>query len=315
MNVPERDVDVAIVGGGPAGLSAALVLGRCRRRVVVFDGGHHRNDGSGAVHGFLTRDGTAPAALRAIARNELRAYGSVHVEDQVVTEVVRDGELFHVTTQSGEPYRARRILLATGIVDVHPPINGAEALHGRLVLPCPYCDAWERRDRTLGVYSHADDRGARFALLMAQWSTDITFYPGRRAELSPEIRVVLAARSIAIDERSIERLDDVDGWLELTFGDGDRRRCVALFYHLGCLPGQALARRIGVAIDERGSIVVDKHGATSLPGIYAAGDATRDTLQAIVGAGEGAVAAIALNQSLVDDDITRSVRSVLPRAP
>ena len=304
----EREIDVAIVGGGPAGLSAALVLGRSRRHVVVFDGGHHRNDGSGAVHGFLTRDGTPPAALRAIARNELRAYGTVRVEDSVVSEVVHDGDGFHVTTDAGEHHRARRVLLATGVVDVHPPIAGAEALHGRLVLPCPYCDGWERRDRALGAYSHPDDRGARYALLIAQWSSDVVFYPGSAPDLSLELRTVLAARSIPIDERPLERVDEHDGELRVWFSDGTSRRCAALFYHLGCLPSHDLARRLGVAFDQRGGIAVDEHGATRVAGVYAAGDATRDTLQAIVGAGEGAVAAIAINQSLVDDEINGRAR-------
>lgn len=311
----EREIDVAIVGGGPAGLSAALVLGRSRRHVVVFDGGHHRNDGSVAVHGFLTRDGTPPAALRAIARNELRAYGTVHVEDQVVTGIEPDGDFFHVTTGGDAPYLARRVLLATGLVDVHPPIAGADPLHGRLVLACPYCDGWEHRDRSLAAYAQPDDRGARYALLLAQWSSNVTYYPGRAPDLSIELRTVLATRTIPIDERPIERLDEHEGELHAWFADGTYRRHAALFYHLGCTQGQELARRLGVALDKRGGVAVDEHGASSVRGVYAAGDATRDTLQAIVGAGEGAVAAIAINQSLVDDEITRSVRSARPRAP
>jgi thioredoxin reductase len=304
---PETIVDVAVIGGGPAGLSAALVLGRSRRHVVVFDGGHHRNDAARGVHGFLTRDGTPPAALRAIARNELRVYGTVHVEDQVVDAIVRDGDCFHLTTPASL-FRARRILLATGIVDVHPPVAGAEALHGRLVMPCPYCDAWELRDRSLGAYAQADDRGARYALLLTQWSRDVVFYTGRRAELTPEVRALLDARGVPLDERVFERVDEEDGELRVLFADGTTRRHAALFYHLGCLPGQELARRLGVALDEHGGVAVDEHCATSVRGVYAAGDATKDTLQAIVGAGEGAAAAIAINQSLVDEDISGSGR-------
>ncbi|HUQ04129.1 MAG TPA: NAD(P)/FAD-dependent oxidoreductase [Kofleriaceae bacterium] len=304
---PDASVDVAVVGGGPAGLSAALLLARCRRRVVVFDGGHHRNDGSGAVHGFLSRDGIAPAALREIGRNELRHYGA-RVEDVVVQGIVRDGAGFTITTANGDHVRARRVLLATGTVDVQPPIAGAAQLHGRLVLPCPYCDGWEHRDRPLAVHSHADDRGARYALLLAQWSSDITFLPGRAADLSAELRATLAARGLTLDERALERVDEDHGELRLTFGDGSARRFAAFFYHLGCTAGQSLAVSLGAALDDRGGIAVDRHNATSVPGVYAAGDATRDALQAIVGAGEGAVAAIAINQSLVNDDLSGSGR-------
>lgn len=313
--VPDTLVEVAIVGGGPAGLSAALVLGRCRRRVVVFDGGHHRNDESRAVHGFLSRDGTAPAALREIARNELRRYGSVRVEHRVVTDIVRDVDGFVLTADDGDHVRARRVLLASGLVDILPPIDGARALHGRLVVPCPYCDGWEMRDRPLAVYSHADDRGARYARLVAHWSNEVVFCPGREPELSPELREVLAARSIAVDPRPIDRVDEEDGELRLVFSDGSSRRLAALFYHLGCVPGHELARRLGIELDERGGIAVDDHNATNVPGAYAAGDATRDALQAIVGAGEGAAAAVAIHQSLIDERLSGSDRSVPRRAP
>jgi thioredoxin reductase len=314
----ELATEIAVVGGGPAGLSAALVLARARRSVVVFDGGHHRNDGSSAVHGFLTRDGIAPSELRAIARSELKKYGTVRVVRSIVNEIARepgDAIRFRIITAAGETWIARRILIATGIVDTHPPIAGAEALHGRLVLPCPYCDGWERRDRSLGAYGHPDDRGARYALLLAQWSRDVTFYGGGPAEISDELRAMLAAHSIAVEERTVERCAEDKGGIRLELADGTIRRHAALFYHLGCLHGHDLARRLGIPLDEHGGITVDKHAATPLAGVYAAGDATRDTLQAIVGAGEGAVAAIAMNQSLVDEDIKAASRSAPRRSP
>src|SRR5205085_1406701 len=118
----------------------ALLLARARRSVVVFDGGHHRNDASRGVHGFLTRDGIAPSELRAIARSDLKKYGSVRIENAVISDIGRepdDALRFRLTTDGGETWFARRVLIATGVVDMHPPIAGAEALHGRLVMPCP----------------------------------------------------------------------------------------------------------------------------------------------------------------------------------
>lgn len=314
----ERASEIAIVGGGPAGLSAALVLARARRSVVVFDGGHHRNDRSRGVNGFLTRDGIAPSELRAIARGQLEKYGTVRVEPAVISDIARepgDALRFRLATHTGETWVARRVLIATGVVDMHPPIVGAEALHGRLVMPCPYCDAWELRDRSLAAYGHPDDRGARYALLLAQWSRDVTFYCGGPAEISEEVRAILAARAISVEERAVERCTEDHGDIRLELAGGATRRHAALFYHLGCLHGHDLARRAGIPIDDRGGVAVDRHNATSVAGVYAAGDATRDTLQAIVGAGEGAVAAIAMNQSLVDEDLKAASRSALRRAP
>lgn len=297
-----KEVEVAIVGGGPAGLSAALVLGRCRRRVVLYDGGHHRNDQTGAVHGFLTRDGIAPRALRDAARDELRAYPTVELRDATITDLTRVDGAFVLVPTAGEPLHARRVLLATGVRDVHPPIDGVEALHGRRVVPCPYCDGWEHRDQPLGAYGHPDDRGARYAMLLGQWSRDVTLYGAGPWTLSDDARTRLAQRGIAIDQRPIVRLTEDDGGVRLWFADATSVWRAALFYHLGCEPGNQLARQLGAPLDDRDGIVVDRIGATPIAGLYAAGDATRDALQAIVGAGEGAAAAIAIDRSLTLGD-------------
>lgn len=294
----DRDPEILIIGGGPAGLSAALVLGRCRRRVVLFDGGHHRNDESGAVHGFLTRDGTPPGELRGLGRAELRAYASVRMVDERVESVARQGGGFAVTTVSGRRTAGRRLVLATGISDVRPPIAGVETLHGRKVMPCPYCDGWEHRDRPLGAYSHPDERGARYAALLLEWSRDVVFYTGGPATLSPEVRRRLGQRGITVEERVVTRITDEPDGVRLWFGDGSSQVRDALFYHLGCKEGNRLARQLDVRVDERGGVAVNAHGLTSVAGVYAVGDATRDTLQAIVGAGEGAAAAMAINNDL-----------------
>jgi thioredoxin reductase len=296
------DLEVAIVGGGPAGLSAALVLGRARRRVVLFDGGRHRNDEARAVHGFLTRDGTAPDGLRAMGRAELERYASVTVDDHVIVAAERTERGFVLHTADQRRIAARRLILATGVRDRWPRIAGIEALHGRKVMPCPYCDGWELRDRSLGAYAHPDERGARYAAVLQQWSRDVTLYTGEPADLSAEVRARLARRGIRVDERPVERIDDDGDGVRLSFAGGDGRRHAALFYHLGCEPGNTLARQLGAKVEDGGGLVVDKKGATSVEGLFAAGDATRDTLQAIVGAGEGAAAALAVDQSLSIED-------------
>jgi thioredoxin reductase len=291
-------IEVVIVGGGPAGLSAALVLGRCRRRVLVFDDGHHRNDEASAVNGYLTRDGVAPAELRRLARAELARYPSVELRDDTIASITRDRDSLVATTASGERIACARVLLATGAVDVRPTIAGVDALHGRLVVPCPYCDGWEHRERRLAAISHPDERGARFAIALTQWSSDVVLFTSGPARLSRAERAQLAHLGIALDERSIVRIDEIDGELRLMMSDAQQLRRDVVFYHLGCRPAGPLAQQLDLRLDGRGSIAVDRHGGTSVPGVYAAGDATRDTLQAIVGAGEGASAAIAIDRSL-----------------
>lgn len=296
------DVEVAIVGGGPAGLSAALLLGRARRRVVVFDGGRHRNDEARAVHGFLTRDGTAPDDVRALGRAELDSYPTVRVDEQMIVAAERSERGFALHTADRRRVEARRLILATGVRDRWPRIAGVEGLHGRKVMPCPYCDGWELRDQSLGAYSHPDERGARYAAVLQQWSRDVTLYTGEPADLSGELRARLTRRGVRIEERPVERVEDDGDGVGLVFAGGDRRRHAALFYHLGCEPGNELARKLGAELDDEGGVVADNKGASSVAGLYAVGDATRDTLQAIVGAGEGAAAALAVDQSLSMED-------------
>jgi thioredoxin reductase len=296
------DLEVAIIGGGPAGLSAALLLGRSRRRVVLFDGGSHRNDEARAVHGFLTRDGTPPGNLRELGQAELAAYPSVAIREQKIVAVARSERGFVLHGGAGVVATARRLVLATGVRDVWPPIAGVEALHGRKVMPCPYCDGWELRDRPLGAYSHPDERGAKYAAVLQQWSRDVVLYTGGPAQLSDGVRARLERRGITVEERPVQRIEDDGDGLRLWLASGESHRRAALFYHLGCQPGNQLARSLGAELDEDGGVVVDRKGATSVPGLYAAGDATRDTLQAIVGAGEGSAVAHAIDQSLTMED-------------
>src|SRR4029450_12192893 len=161
--------DVVIVGAGPAGLSAALMLGRCRRSVVVFDNGKPRNAASRALHGYLTRDGIAPADFLQLARGELAPYDSVEIRNEEVTAAeCRRGGGFAVTRASGEAVRARKLLLATGVVDNLPDIPGFRELYGRSVFHCPYCDGWELCDLSLAVYGRGA-RGAGLSLELTAW--------------------------------------------------------------------------------------------------------------------------------------------------
>lgn len=293
-------VDAAIVGGGPAGLSAALVLARSRRDLLVFDDGNYRNRDARRLHGFLTRDhvATSPAELRALGHADLARYPAVRIVPDTVVELRRVEHGFAMLTNNGEQHECRALLLATGFRDTIPPIGGARELHGDLVVPCPYCDAWEVRDEPLAAFSHADDEGGVFAAMLAQWSGDVVFCAERRPELSREVRERLDRTGVRLEERELRSVERDGAGVRLVFTEGASLWRRKLFYHLGGAPVSNLAERLGADVTERGSIVVDRRQAASIAGLFIAGDATRDVLQAIVAAGEGAAAGVSINEYL-----------------
>src|SRR6266536_3178627 len=185
-----RMFDVVIAGGGPAGLNAALMLGRARRNVLLADSGQPRNKGVHAMHGFLSRDGTDPAALRQTARDQLGAYPTVRVRDLAIQAVVRDAEQFTISLADGSSEQARRLLLATGVADQLPPIPGLAELWGRGVFNCPYCDGWEVRDQPLAVLA-ANPRNVQLALQLTRWSPDVLLCSNGPAELDDDTRRLL----------------------------------------------------------------------------------------------------------------------------
>lgn len=296
-----EETEAAIVGGGPAGLSAALVLGRCRRRVVVFDDRAYRNQVSHALHGFLSRDGIEPAELRRIGHAELAAYPSVERRELAIVDAARDGDRFWLTAADGSALRCRALLLATGLVDNLPDVRGAEALHGTRLFACPYCDGWELRDQPLAAIGDPDDRGGEYALVLTRWTRDLVLCTGAPARFSPAIGERLARRGISVDERPLRRLDGERDGVILHFAEGEPLRRRAALYHLGARQRSDLAARLGCRFDDDGGIEVDRHEATCVPGLYVAGDASRDVLQAIVAAGEGASAAVMINAMLGDE--------------
>lgn len=296
-------VEVVIVGGGPAGLSAALVLGRCRRDVLLFDDNNYRNRDARAVHGFITRDrDTTPAQLRAIARNELEQYPTVHVVAETIVEARRLDGGFAVLTSSGREIDCTALLLATGFRDKLPAVAGALELHGDLVVPCVYCDGWEVREQPLAAFSHPDERGASFAAVVAQWSNDVVLCSESRPRISDAMRARLAGRGVRVEHRELRSMERDGEGVRLIFSEKEslwRRR---LFYHLGGGPASNLAERMGAKLDERGSVVVDRRQESSIPGLFVAGDATRDVLQAVVAAGEGSGAGVGINEHLCERD-------------
>jgi thioredoxin reductase len=297
-------LDVVIVGGGPAGLNAALVLGRARRNVLVCDSGQPRNATVRAMHGFLSRDGMDPAALRQIARNQLEVYPTVQVRDLEVQTAVPDGEQFTLHLGDGTTEQARRLLLATGVVDQLPPIPGLAELWGRGVFNCPYCDGWEVRDQPLAVLA-ADARNLQLALHLTRWSPDVLLCGSDTADLDDDARRLLAAHKVQLREEPIARLDSGDGGLErIVFAHGEPAERAAGFLQAPTRQRSDLPSQLGCTLLEDGSVMVDDLGQTSVPGVLAAGDMARRSsmpvpgAQVVIAAAEGAIAAVAIDQVL-----------------
>lgn len=302
-----NDYDVIVIGGGAAGLSAALVLARARRHVMVIDAGMPRNQPAAHMHGFLSRDGMPPAELLAAGREEVQGYGGTIISG-TVTDVVHDATPgFHVRLRD-RAVRARHVLVATGLRDEIPDIAGLWDRWGRDVLHCPYCHGFEVRDRRLAVLG-GSHQAVQYALIVRQWTHDLTYLtPHQR--LTADERERLQARAITIvegDAHGVTVREDRLEAVELT--DGRAVRCDALFVPPRFVPNDGLLTGLGCDVSDDGWVITAANGSTSVPGVWAAGNVADPRAQVITAAGEGSAAAIAINAELVEDDVQSAVRA------
>jgi thioredoxin reductase len=292
----EAVFDVIVVGGGPAGLSAALMLGRCCRRVLLCDQGTPRNRRATALHGYLTRDGIAPGDFNALGRQELARYG---VEFRVgrAIAVTRYQAGFGVSFEDNRTEDARFLLLATGVEDELPPVSGLEACYGRSVFHCPYCDGWEWRDRRLAVLGHGTG-AVRLAMSLRTWSSTVALCTnGRR--ISAADRRALPMRGLAFCGAPVDGLEHTDGLLEaVVFRGGGRLACDGLFFPAAQHPQNGLAAALGCSFTRKGTVDTGRLCETNVSGVFVAGDASRDAQFVVVAAAEGVKAAVAINQAL-----------------
>lgn len=297
--------DVVIVGAGPAGLSAALILGRSRRRVLVCDTGKPRNRASRAMHGFLTRDGMSPLEFLHIGREQLAPYDTVELRQVEVTgaECERDSR-FRIHLAAGDSVQSRKLLIATGVTDNIPDIPGLRQLYGSSVFHCPYCDGWEFRDQPIAIYGRGS-RGHGLSLELTGWSHDLTLCTDGPSEIDADGLAQLRRHHIRVREEPVERLEGHDGALErVFFRNGEPLAVRALFFTTGQRQQSPLAMSLGCQLNEKGTVRTGKYETTHLPGLYVAGDASRNVQWVVVAAAEGAEAAFAINTDLLKDDLS-----------
>lgn len=302
--LPDR-VDVAVVGAGPAGLSAALNLGRARMATLVADAGRPRNAATLRSHGFLTRDGVSPLELRRLGLLELAEYPDVHVMRR--SEVVsvsrrRDGSGFAVTvsTRRGRvEVEAGAVLVATGLRETLPEITGLRSFYGVSVFSCIVCDGWELRDRPIALIGHTPDLAER-ARLVSRWTDRLTVFTDGRSTITAEDEIQLAHLGVRVDRRPVASLDGDRGVLTaVTLADGASVAVEGGFVRPEWQPALHFLEGLPMDHDDSGCLIVDPDGRTSIAGISAAGDVTSPgPQQLIVAAGQAARAAVALVDAL-----------------
>lgn len=297
--------DTIIVGGGSAGLSAALALVRARRRVLVLDAGAPRNGVAAHMHGVLGRDGWSPLALLEAGRAEVRSYGG-EVRSAEVTAADRDDDDFVVALSDGERLRGRRMLVATGLRDELPDIPGLAEHWGTGTVVCPYCDGWEVRDQCIAVLL-TEPMSAQQAQLLRQWSSRLTFITDGQ-HVPDETRRELIARGIVIEDRAVSTVvAGNDGALQaITFADGPAVEVDIIFLRSRVRPNDALLVGLGAARDERADgawVHVDATGQTSVPGLWAVGNVVNPSANVPVSIGTASVAGATINGDLVQEEI------------
>ena len=289
--------DVLIIGGGPAGLSAALVLARCRRRLLLCDTGRPRNARSSALHGFLTRDCVPPLELLRLGREELKPYG-VAPRQATVTDLVHLGDAFEATLDGHEKVCARMALIASGVRDHLPDIPGLDECYGVTIHHCPYCDGWEHRDKIVAVIGRAA-AGAGLALSLKTWTPRVVLCTNGARNIRGDDRRRLADEHIEVRTSAIIRIDhDGSNVRSVAFADSTSTGCDAIFFASSQSQQCDIPARLGCEMNRGGAVKTDGLGKTHIPGLYVVGDASRDVQFAIVAAAEGAKAAVAINKAL-----------------
>jgi thioredoxin reductase len=293
--------DVLVIGGGPAGLSAALMLGRCRRRVLLCDLGQPRNRKSHALHGYLTRDGISPAEFNDLGRGELPLYG-VELRAIGVTGAQPADDHYRVSLGDGTEESARFLLIATGVIDDLPAIAGFDDCYGRTLFHCPYCDGWEVRGRRLAAFGRGREV-AGLALGLKTWSEDVVVCTNG-SRLERRLRERLTANGVAVRTERMARIDHQEGMMtSVAFASGDPLPRDAMFFTTGQHPQSDLAIKLGCTLTHRGTVKTGSLCDTNIPRLFVAGDASRDAQFVVVAAAEGVKAAVAINKALQSEEL------------
>lgn len=294
--------DVVIVGGGPAGRSAAIVLARCNRKVLIIDEGKHRNIRSGGIRNFLTRDDITPRDFLEIGGDELSKYGVKLKKTRATHAKALLDKGFEINDSKNATHLCRRILLATGVTDKVPNIPGMHELWGTSIFHCPFCDGWESKNKAIGVYT-CKHNGYGLALTLSQLSDKVTIFTNGSRNLSPKQKANLAANKIAVVAAPIVKLVHARNKLsQVLLQNGKLVDCEVLFVNDGHQVNADLLQQLKCNCTQKGAAITNKKQETNIPGVYVAGDASYDMHFVVVAAAEGVKAAVAIHNDLLATD-------------
>lgn len=293
--------DVIIIGGSYSGLAAAMALGRALRKVLIIDSGKPCNRQTPHSHNFLTQDGATPAQIRQIALEQVRAYDTVQICEDLVVSGIRGHQQFLLQTASGKTYSGKKLLFASGINDLMPEIMGFSECWGISVLHCPYCHGYEVRGRASGVLGNGDT-GFDMAKLIAHWSGQLSLFTNGPAEFSDAQRKLLAAHQIRIDERKIKNFRQSKGMLQaIVFADDSATELDVLYTRLPFRQNCTVAVQLGCTLSEEGYIEIDAQFRTKIPGVFAAGDSVTKMRTVANAVAMGTTAGMMINKELIDE--------------
>lgn len=294
-------LDCAVIGGGPAGLNASLVLGRSRRKTVLFDDNKPRNAVVSESHGFITRDGVDPQEFKRIGHEELAKYPDVEIQKQRVVRVYKEDGLFHLEAEDGAVFQAKRIILAMGFKEVLPDVERVAEFYGKSLFSCPFCDGWEMRDKALVVISD-NEAASHMVKVASNWTEDLIYCTNGR-QLLEEEKSLLESRGIQIYEEKIRALNGDNGKLaEVLFEDGRAISREGGFITPEWMLASDIAASLGCKLNDRGGVENDAMKRTNIEGVYACGDVSlAGASQLIFAAAEGSMAAISINAAMIEE--------------
>ncbi|RSL31078.1 NAD(P)/FAD-dependent oxidoreductase [Salibacterium salarium] len=294
--------DVIVIGGGPAGLNAALVLGRSLRKTVIIDAETPRNNVTLSSHGFLTRDGEKPQRFRDIAVAQLKKYKTIAKTKDIVKTIIKQNNLFLIKTERGHIFQSKKVIVATGRIEELPDVKGLHNVFGTSVFVCPYCDGWEHKDEPLAVFG-SGKAIVHFTSLISNWSHDVVVFTNgetiKRAD-----KKELINHQIKVVEAPILECQSKEGKLQSVRVEGQEEsiyRTAGFIMGTGKKESFPLPESLGIKRNERGEYETDAHGETTVAGLYVIGDAKHSFTGLVCAAGEGYEAGVKINQALVNE--------------
>lgn len=296
-------LDCVIIGGGPSGLNASLVLARAKKNIILFDEDKPRNAVTQESHGFITRDGIKPSEFKRIAKEDLKKYPNFTLHKERVIDIKKEIQSFSIYTESGNVFKARKVILSTGLIDVLPPIDRIHDFYGTSLFICPFCDGWELKDLPLVLIAE-NQRAFHMTKMIFNWSKDLIVCTNGKQVFSTEQQALLAKNNIKVIEDEILTLHGDEGKLKsVQFKNGNEIERQGGFVTADLKQASSLAKSLGCKQHQNGGIEIDNFGRTNIEGVYACGDISLSTpSQVINAASEGSIVASGVVSDLVNED-------------